>query len=51
MERSLQNPGVSFVRIDVGQICCVHEDVFMIIFIKLGTKKSRCTHRNWSKKL
>ena len=29
MERSLQNPGTSFVRIDVGQICCIPCDVFM----------------------
>ena len=35
MERSLQNPGTSFVRIDGGQICCVPDDVFMIILIKI----------------
>ena len=51
MERSLQNPGTSFARIDVGQICCVHDDVFMIILIKLRKKKLRSTHRNWSKQL
>ena len=27
MERSLQNPGTSLVRIDVDQICCVPDDV------------------------
>ena len=34
MERFLQNPGTSSARIDVGQICCVVHDVFMIILIK-----------------
>ena len=51
MERSLPNPGTSFVRTDVGQICCVPEDVVMIILTKL-TRKKRCSvHRNWSKQL
>ena len=31
MERFLQNPGTSSAHIDVGQICCVLDDVFMII--------------------
>ena len=39
MERSLQNPGTSSVRIDVGQSCCVPDDVL---------HKKRCgTHRDW----
>ena len=45
MERSLQNPGASFVRIDVGQICCVPDDVFTIILINQTLEKetSQCT--------
>ena len=34
MERSVQNRGTSSVRVDVGQICCVLDDVFIIILIK-----------------
>ena len=44
MERSLQNLGTSFAHNDVGQNCCVLEDVFMIILIKLWRKKRRSTH-------
>ena len=45
MERFLQNPGTSSPRIDGGQICCVLDDVFMIILIKLWRKKRCSTHR------
>ena len=38
MERSLQNPGTSVVHIDVAQICCVPDDVFMITPIKTWRK-------------
>ena len=31
MKVSLQNPGTSSLHIDVGQICCVPDDVIMII--------------------
>ena len=34
MEASLRNPGTSSVHIDVGQICCVLDDVFMLVLIK-----------------
>ena len=34
VEASLPKPGTSSVLIDVGQICCVLDDVFMITFIK-----------------
>ena len=34
MEMFLQNPGTLSVHIDVVQICCVPDDVFMIILIK-----------------
>ena len=51
MERFLQNPGTSSAHIDVGQICCVLDEVFMIILIKLWRKKRCSTHRNWSKQL
>ena len=51
MERFLQNPGTSSAHIDVGQIRCVLDDVFMIILIKLWRKKRCNTHRNWSKQL
>ena len=50
-ESFLQNPGTLNVRIDVGQICCVPEDVFMIILIKHWRKKRGSTHRNWSRQL
>ena len=50
MEIFLQNPGTLSVRIDVGQICCAPDDVFMIILIKPWRKK-RSTHLNWSKQL
>ena len=51
MERFLQNPGTLSVHVDVGQICCVPDDVFMIILIKHGRKKRCSTHRNWSRQL
>ena len=34
MESFLQNPEKKSVHIDVDQICCVPDDVFMIILIK-----------------
>ena len=34
MEMSHQNPGTLSVHIVVGQICCVPDDVFMIILVK-----------------
>ena len=40
MERSLQNPGTSPVRIHVGQVCCVPDDVFMFILIKTLERES-----------
>ena len=46
---SLQNPDASSVHIDVGQICCVPDDVFMIILIKHWRNKRCNTHRNWSR--
>ena len=45
------NLGTSSVHVDVGQICSVPDDVFMIIFITLWRKKRRSRHRNWSKQL
>ena len=51
MESFFQNPGTSSVHIDFGQICCVLDDVFMIILIELWKKKRCSTHRNWSKQL
>ena len=39
MEICLQSPGTLSVHIDVGQICCVPDDVFMIILIKHLRKK------------
>ena len=51
MERFLQNPGTSSAHIDLGQICHVPDDVFMIILVKLWRKKRRNTQRNWSKQL
>ena len=51
MEIFLQKSWVPMsVRKDVGQICCVPDDVFMIILIKPWRKK-RSTHRKWSKQL
>ena len=44
MERCLQNPGTSFVHIDVGQHCCVHDYVFMIILIE-GNLRNKFVHR------
>ena len=48
MEVSRQNHGTLSVRIDVGQICCVPDDVFMITLIECWRKKRRNTHRNSS---
>ena len=42
----LQNPGSSSAHIDVGQICCVSDDVFIITLIKRWKEKRRSTHRN-----
>ena len=42
-EVSLQNPGSLSVRIDVGQMCCVPDDVFMITLIKSWKETSQCT--------
>ena len=36
MECFLQNPGSSSAHIDVGQTCCVLDDVFMIISSNVG---------------
>ena len=43
-EVSLRNPGTLSVHIVVGQICCVPDDVFMIILIKdwTATRQDRC---------
>ena len=49
--RSLQNPGTSSARIDVGQICSVLDDVFMIVLIKPWRKKRGSTQRTWSGQL
>ena len=38
-------------HIDVGQICCVPDDVFMIILIKHWRKKRCSTHRSKSRQL
>ena len=46
MEICLQSPGTLSVHIDVGQICCVPDDVFMIILTKHLRKKRCNTHRN-----
>ena len=44
VEYFLQHPGSSSAHIDVGQICCVVDDVFMITLIKLWrTKRLRHT--------
>ena len=51
IEVALQNSGNLSVHIDVGQICCVPDDVFMITLIKLWRKKRRSTHRNSSGQL
>ena len=51
VERFLQNLGTSSARIDVGQIRCVPDDVFMIILVTLWREKRGSTHRNWSKQL
>ena len=48
MERFPQNLGASSAHIDVGQICCVPDDVFVIILTKLWRKKRRSAHRNWT---
>ena len=47
----LQNPGSSSADIDVGQIYCVLDDVFMITLIKHWRKKRCSTHRNKSRQL
>ena len=44
-----KNPGTSSVRVDVGQICCVPDDVLMIILIKPWRKK-RCMHTSIGQK-
>ena len=46
-----KNPGSSSAHIDVGQICCVRDDVFMITLIKRWTRKRCDTHRSWSRLL
>ena len=51
MESFLQKPGTPSAHIDVGQICCVLDDVFMMISIKLWREKPCSTHRNWSQQL
>ena len=38
-------------HIDVGQICYVPDDVFMVTLIKHWRKKRCSTHRNWSRQL
>ena len=38
-------------HIDVGQICCVLDDVFMITLIKCWRKKRCSTHHNKSRQL
>ena len=40
----LQNPGSSSAHIDVGQICYVPDDVFMITLIKRWKEKRCSTH-------
>ena len=42
-EVSLQNPGTLSVYIDVGQMGCVPDDVFMITLIKRWKETSQCT--------
>ena len=51
MECFLQNPSSSSAHIDVGQICCVPDDVFMITLIKRWKEKRCSTHRNLSRQL
>ena len=51
MECFLQNPGSSSAHIDVGQTCCVLNDVFMITLIKRWRRKRCDTHRSWSRQL
>ena len=51
MESCPQDPGTLSVHIDVGQICCVPDDVFMIILIKHWRKKRCSSHRNWSRQM
>ena len=46
MEHFLRNLGTSSTHTDVGQICCVVDDVSMTIFIKHWRKKRRSKHRN-----
>ena len=50
VEVSLQNPGILSVHIVVGQICCVPDDV-LIILIKRWRKKQYSTHHNSSRQL
>ena len=47
MDFFFQNPGSSSVHIDVGQICCVLDDDFMITLIKRWRRKRCDTHRSW----
>ena len=49
MECFLQNPGSSSAHIDVGQTCCVLDDVIMITLIKRWRRKRCDTHRSWSR--
>ena len=44
MECFLQNPDSSSAHIDVGQICCVPDDVFMITLITRWKEKRCSTH-------
>ena len=48
MECFLQNPVSSFAHIDVGLICCVLDDVFMITLIKCWRRKRCDTRRSWT---
>ena len=40
---SLQNLDTLSVHSDVGQMCCVPDDVFMITLIKRWKETSQCT--------
>ena len=44
MDVSLQNLGSLSVDVNVGHICCVPDDVFMISFIERWRKKRCSTH-------
>ena len=51
LDVSHQNPGTSNVHINVGQICCVPDHVFVITSIKRWRRKRCNTHRKSSRLL